>query len=99
MGQPIQHLTATVKSIESLVGTKILWGYNASTFFFEIYKGGLKGGGGGGAPGARPPKIGKHISLEIPQKCSRLPPLGTIFLSAPPNFLDPPLYSGREQVQ
>jgi hypothetical protein len=46
MGQPIQlHLTATVKSIESLVGTKILWGYNASTFFFEIYKGGLKGVG------------------------------------------------------
>jgi hypothetical protein len=49
----------------------------------------------GGAPGVRPhpPKIGKKIifwhkivifSYEIPQKCSRLPPLGTIFLSVPP---------------
>jgi hypothetical protein len=43
------------------------------------------------APGARPPKIGKNMifwrkivifSHEIPQKCSRLPPLGAILLSA-----------------
>jgi hypothetical protein len=37
-----------------------------------------------------PPKIGKNkifwrnFSHEISQKCSRLPPLGAIFLSAPP---------------
>ena len=37
----------------------------------------------------------RDFSHEIPQKCSRLPPLGAIFLSAPPpylEFLDPPLY-------
>ena len=48
----------------------------------------------GGAHPARapPPKIGKNdflaynrdFSHEIPPKFSRLPPLGTIFLSAPP---------------
>jgi hypothetical protein len=51
--------------------------------------------GGGGAPGACPPphKIGKKIkkisdySHEIPQKCSCLPPLGAIFLSAPPPLI------------
>ena len=26
----------------------------------------------------------RDFSHEIPQKCSRLPPLGTIFLSVPP---------------
>ena len=33
-----------------------------------------------------PPKIEKNggFSHEIPQKCSRLPPLGAIILSAPP---------------
>ena len=47
MGQPIQlHLTATVKSIESLVGTKILWGYNASTFFSKSTKEDLRVLGG-----------------------------------------------------
>jgi len=48
---------------------------------------------GGGAPGPRPPKIGKNMiclrkivifHTKYPQKCSRLPPLGAIFLSAPP---------------
>ena len=49
----------------------------------------------GGAPGARPPKIGKNMifwrnfSHEIPQQFSRLPPLGAIFLSAPPLTLNP----------
>ena len=39
---------------------------------------------GEGAPGASPyPNIGKKNSHEIPQKCSHLPPLGAIFLSAP----------------
>ena len=46
----------------------------------------------GGATGARPPKIGKNLifwrkivifSHEIPQKFSRLPPLGAFFLSTP----------------
>ena len=52
--------------------------------------------------GAPLPKIGKNMLLwrkiviflhEIPQKFSRLPPLGVIFLSAPPylEILDPPL--------
>ena len=40
----------------------------------------------GGAPGARPPKIGKNMIFQTkyPNKYSRLPPLGAIFLSAPP---------------
>jgi hypothetical protein len=46
----------------------------------------------GAIHGGAPPKIGKNIifgvkscfSHEIPQKFSRLPPLGAIILSAPP---------------
>ena len=47
----------------------------------------------GADPGGGPPKIGKNMiflaynrdfSHEIPQKISRLPPLGVIFLNAPP---------------
>jgi hypothetical protein len=47
----------------------------------------------GGAPGTCPPKIGggekllawnRDFSHKIPQNCSRLPLLGTIFLSVPP---------------
>ena len=59
-------------------------------FAFEYH---FRGGSKGGAPGMPPPKIGKKydflalnrdFSHEIPQKCSRLPPLGQFFLSAPP---------------
>ena len=51
--------------------------------------------GEGAHPARAPPKIGKNMifwrkivifSHEIPQKCSRLPPLGPILI------LDPPLY-------
>ena len=59
-----------------------------------LTRGGSRGGVGG-APGARPLKLEKiwffflnrDFSHEISQKISRLPPLGAIFLSAPP----PPL--------
>ena len=63
-----------------------------------IYRGGSRRGGRTRrAPPPPPPKIGKNMIFwrkiiffhwhEIPQKCSRLPPQGAIFLSAPP----PPL--------
>ena len=52
---------------------------------------------GGGAP-PPPPKIGKNMIFwrkivifhtKYPQKCSRLPPFGAIFLSAPPLTWNP----------
>jgi hypothetical protein len=55
----------------------------------------LRGGSRGGAPGTRPPKIGKNMIFwrkivifhtKKKQNFSRLPPLGTIFLSAPTSF-------------
>ena len=55
-----------------------------------VNKGGSRGGGGG-TRRAPPLKFEKirffgDFSHEIPQKFSRLPPLGAIFLSAPPNL-------------
>ena len=56
----------------------------------NIVQGRIQGGRGGGG---LPPKIGKNMIFlrkiviflhEIPQKFSRLRPLGAIFLSAPP---------------
>ena len=41
-------------------------------------------------------------SHEIPQKCSSLPPLGAIFLSAPPLILNPgsaPGFDGRYRAE
>ena len=60
-------------------------------FFFYMNRERPGAGSGGGAPVARrPPKIGKNMiflalnrdfSHEIPQKFSRLPPLGAIFFN------------------
>ena len=59
----------------------------------QIIESESRGGSRGGAPGAPPPpKIGKNRIFCVKSlfftrnapKCSRLPPLGAIFLSAPP---------------
>ena len=56
-------------------------------------QGRIQGGAHPARPPPPPPKIGKNMiffaqnrdfSHEIPQKFSRLPPLGAIFLTAPP---------------